>query len=260
VTAAVATGLYVYGVTAPGELPADEQAGIDGAHPVELVHVGDLAAIVSRVDLEEFGEEALAERVSDLPWLAEKAVAHEAVVERVAGEARPVLPFRFGTIYLDDEQLETRLRSEAEALHAALRRVEGKVELAVHGVLDRAHALRAAEAEHAAAPSTAGAGTAYLQRRKLERDLEDELDERGARLGASVHEELAAAAAEAVLNRPRAPEEDGELPVLNGAYLVARSEVDSFAERVRRLDEREDGLRLELSGPWPPYNFVGAGA
>jgi hypothetical protein len=259
VTSAVATGLYVYGVTVPGELLSGVHAGVDGEHPVELVPVDDLIAIASRVDLDEFGEEPLAERLSDLSWLAEKAVAHEAVVERATRDGRPVLPFRFGTIYLDEEQLAFRLRGEAEALHTALRRVEGKVELAVHGVLDRAQALRHAEAERGdSAESAAGAGAAYLRRRKLERDLEDELGERGAHLGAAVHDVLAAAADEAVLNRPRALEREEDLPVLNGAYLVASDAVDTFAGYVRRLDEREDGLRLELSGPWPPYNFVGA--
>jgi len=45
--------------------------------------------------------------------------------------------------------------------------------------------------------------------------------------------------------------------VLNGAYLVAADdtalvdEVAAVGDRYRRL-----GLVFELTGPWPPHNFV----
>ena len=37
-------------------------------------------------------------------------------------------------------------------------------------------------------------------------------------------------------------------------FLVRRESVPAFRERVRQIHEGK--TRLQLSGPWPPYNFV----
>ena len=46
--------------------------------------------------------------------------------------------------------------------------------------------------------------------------------------------------------------------LLNGAYLVETADVERLRERVAELQDRHRalGARLELSGPFPPYNFV----
>ena len=46
--------------------------------------------------------------------------------------------------------------------------------------------------------------------------------------------------------------------VLNAAYLVERSRTDELRELVAELEDRHRGLgvTIELTGPWPPYNFV----
>jgi gas vesicle protein GvpL/GvpF len=44
--------------------------------------------------------------------------------------------------------------------------------------------------------------------------------------------------------------------LFNGAYLV--EDRARFEEALAALaeDYRESGIELELTGPWPPYNFV----
>jgi len=42
--------------------------------------------------------------------------------------------------------------------------------------------------------------------------------------------------------------------VLNGAYLVPREA--PFASLVAEQEGRSAALELELTGPWPPYNFA----
>lgn len=41
-----------------------------------------------------------------------------------------------------------------------------------------------------------------------------------------------------------------------GAFLVETDRWDIFAEAVAAEDRRHDAMRLELTGPWPPYDFV----
>ena len=46
--------------------------------------------------------------------------------------------------------------------------------------------------------------------------------------------------------------------LLNGAYLVRVEREKAFADVMNALQSSygNDGVRFELTGPWPPYNFV----
>lgn len=44
--------------------------------------------------------------------------------------------------------------------------------------------------------------------------------------------------------------------LLNTAFLVERSRIEEFSRRVSAFIEEQSDLRINYSGPWPPYNFV----
>jgi hypothetical protein len=44
---------------------------------------------------------------------------------------------------------------------------------------------------------------------------------------------------------------------LAAAYLVPAEDVRAFADEIRRLQDADPELDLSLTGPWPPYSFVG---
>ncbi|MFN2567045.1 MAG: GvpL/GvpF family gas vesicle protein [Gemmatimonadaceae bacterium] len=44
--------------------------------------------------------------------------------------------------------------------------------------------------------------------------------------------------------------------VLSSAFLVERELWKDFAGAVRRVAAEHSGFRVELTGPWPPYDFV----
>src|ERR1043165_5048134 len=100
--AAGAQGFYVYcvgGRDALAPLFDEELPGaIEGESALELVG-GGLAAVVSRVPLEDYGEGALASRLDDATWTATRALRHERVVEHFARRAA-VAPPRFGAVPL----------------------------------------------------------------------------------------------------------------------------------------------------------------
>ena len=50
--------------------------------------------------------------------------------------------------------------------------------------------------------------------------------------------------------------------LLNGAYLIERERTSEVREAVDVLQEewRSLGFTIELTGPWPPYNFVAGAA
>jgi len=252
---------YIYGVVAAGvQLPAD-LVGVDPQHAAFLLEDKDLAAIVSPVSLDEFGEERLHDNLNDVHWLEDKARAHESTLD-AALQRTTVVPMRLCTIYSSQEQVRSMLADERAVFADALKRLAGKAEwgakvIAMPRVLERAAAQRAGTG---ADQGDASSGAAYMARKKQEamaRDREDQIAEEWA---LAIHERLAGVASEALLNpiqRPEVSGHDGEM-ILNGVYLVDDAEAQDFRAQVEVLQSEYEapGVLVELTGPWPPYNFV----
>jgi hypothetical protein len=245
--------VYLYAVTdaAPAEEPADEHAlaGVDGV-PVRRVVSGDLAAVVSSVDPTRFSEEALRRSLEDLQWLERTARAHNAVVAAVA-RSGPVAPVRLATVYLDDENVRRLLDERAPEFSAALDRIRGRAEWGVKGFAVRTEGDTSPQATEESKP-----GTAYLMRRRAERDRAARGLQDAAEAAEAVHRAMSAVAVASRRYQPQDPRLSGrrEEMVLNVAYLVD----EAGAEVLRRLVEQQQGehLRLELTGPWAPYSFA----
>jgi hypothetical protein len=257
--AATRTATYLYGIVGAGGLDADVFAGItsvDGARPIRLVPAGDLAAIVSDVPLEEFAEETLPARLNDLAWLEQAARAHEGVLER-ALERASVVPFRFCTIYRREDDLVGFVVERRDELLRVLEQVDGRVELGVKGLVAREtleRRLRSLTDED----DGADAGRAYLLRRQREQQLAAESARFLADCAAAAHARLEAAAVASAVSavRPARPA-DRETMFLNAAYLVMVGDESLAREAAALAGEYEPfGIRFELTGPWPPYNFV----
>jgi hypothetical protein len=43
---------------------------------------------------------------------------------------------------------------------------------------------------------------------------------------------------------------------MSGAFLVERAEVADFERSMRDQERRVGRLKFQLTGPWPPYDFV----
>jgi hypothetical protein len=251
---AVATGWYVYGVAALNDALDDALAALGGVRTV--AHDG-LAAVVGEVPLDEYGEQALAERLNDRAWVEEKARAHEDVLHVVVA-VTAVVPLRFGTVYRELDDVRRLLAERGAALIAMLERVRGRIELGVKGWLDRGR-LAATLAESDEPGERSDTGRAYLERRRREQQSAEKLAGRAAALAQEAHERLLAVAVDGVRNRPQPREltERDEEMLLNGAYLVAAGDT-ALAAEVARLNAAHGplGVSYELTGPWPPHNFV----
>ena len=251
-------GIWLYAITA-AESAGDVVDGLRGVagEQIRLVAGDGLAAIVGTVPLREFGEEPLRRHLEDLDWLAEKARAHDAVISALARSAA-VVPVTMATVYLDEKRVRTVLAARHDEFLAALDRVTGRDELGVKAYADPS--ILASRDEPA--PQKGGerrSGTAYLMKRK--RELSSQ--ERAYRLAAAEAERLHAALLQHSVDGKRKPASDPSLSardnwtVLNGTYLVERSEEDEFRKAVAALQETTAGIELEITGPWPPYSFAG---
>ena len=260
--------LWAYCVLRAGESLPREASGIADGGTLERVEDGELAALVSRVPLAEFGAEPLRQNLNDLAWLERVARAHEAVLDGALRRST-IVPLRLCTIYESERSVREMLERERDGLTRALDALEGRQEWGVKLLVDEerlAEHARSQSTEAAALEEELGArtgGGAYMLRRRLDRHVRDAVDALGIELADQVHAQLASAAGDAIVLPPQNPElsgHDGKM-LLNGAYLVDAERVDEVRALAAELEERHRalGARLVLTGPWPPYNFVPGG-
>ena len=116
------SGWYVYGIVpADVELTADVRGVGDPPGRVQLVRHGALAALVSEVDL------------AGGLGTPEDLRAHAQILDATVVEA-PVLPLRFGTVITTEDAVAGDLLAVyQEALAAALKEVEGRIQYLVKG-------------------------------------------------------------------------------------------------------------------------------
>jgi hypothetical protein len=247
-------GVWLYAITR--DLPGGALSGARGVggEPVRTVEAAGMVAVVGSVRLDDFGEAALRRNLEDLDWLARTARAHDTVVDVVA-HAGPVMPSRLATVYLADARVRELLQDRGRDLEAALDRLTGRTEWGV-----KAYADPEARTGPVAEQSTtqAGQGTAYLLRRRAERSAKESARQQAAADADAVHSSLSGLS----VGARRHPPQDAQLAgtkdwmVLNGTYLVEHTRGEEFATAVSTLDRERAGLRLELTGPWPPYSFA----
>jgi hypothetical protein len=251
-------------VSANARLPED-LAGLAASRPVRKVVREGVAALVSPVPASEFGAEPLRENLNDLAWLERVARAHEDVLERVF-TGTTIVPLRMCTIYESEARVAAMLEREHGGLTEALAALEGQEEWGVKLLVDPERLRDAARTRDDEARRLEdeldgrSGGEAYMLRRRVERRVSEVADSLGADVASDVHARLQDWASDAVTRPPQNRElsgHSGEM-LLNGSYLVDSSRVDGLRELVSELEQRHGalGARIELTGPWPPFNFV----
>lgn len=146
------------------------------------------------------------------------AARHFEVVEGLFSQDA-VLPTPVGTIFRSSEVLQRWMELHYVALSDALAWVEDRVAARVH--VSRSNAQEEMDADVAA---IAGEVSRTLRRR-------------------------------AVASIPLRTN-DEEVKVLSAGYLVEAELWHEFQDAIKEEQEHHSSLRIALTGPWPPYDFV----
>jgi hypothetical protein len=252
--------IYLYGVVNHEEaLPALEE--LKTFAPIRCLAFGDLGALVRDVAMEEFGEDALKERMKHPKWLEEQVWHHARVLE-VAIRFGTVIPMKFLTIFKTEERLRESLLALDESLHELFRRLQGKEEWGVKVFSDpqciqaaveaQSAGVRQLKARIAARPS----GTAYLLQKQSEKLVRRESSLRLAAHLESISRRLLSVAHETKFI-PAAHESSSRQMVLNASLLVEKTAFNSLKNEVNALRQEylPGGFEFELVGPFPPYSF-----
>ncbi|MFJ8637100.1 GvpL/GvpF family gas vesicle protein [Streptomyces sp. NPDC093568] len=236
--------------------------GIDDAAPVRALPLGTLTAVIQSVPAADFTDEAWQSRLSDQRELERYARAHHEVVSAAAA-ASPTVPLPLATLYHGDERARQALAEQADRFHSALRRIARHTEWGVKVYTPAETQVRPEPvAPSPPAPTgrtrpAAGAGLAYLERKRGMHQRRERRHDDALRTAEIVDAEVSRLATAFRRLRPHSAQA-GErgVQVLNATYLVADHRAAELAQLTRALQERT-GARIELSGPWVPYSFVG---
>ncbi|MBK1619783.1 hypothetical protein CKO42_15295 [Lamprobacter modestohalophilus] len=249
--------LYLYAVVRSAEPMRLDVPGIDAARPLMALHHAGLTAIVSAVLLTAFRGPQGEQNLADLGWLGPRALAHEAVIERLMAQCT-VFPLPLGTLFSSRQALREALDARREQIESALERLRGCREWAVQGHLDREAALDARMDEAIASGRYVPAvslGRQHLEKQRLRRELARDLDAwllmRTAPLAETLRRQCAG-----FCERQLQADQGW---VFNWAVLVRQQETAHFHQILdeARAVQAVRGLRLACKGPFAPYSFCG---
>jgi hypothetical protein len=246
------TIVHAYGVIAADEPLTQFPPGIADA-TVWVYGAGSLAAIVSLLPVEGFGVADWERNATNVGWLERVARQHHEVLQYAAITAA-VVPLRLPSLYGNLESLRETLHAASHRVERALGRIRGKLEWAVK-------VYRTAQEQSSAANTASTSGRDYLLARSRDLSARSTAQERLRGQVGEIHDALGQVSAEYVRNKPQDAVLSGhrEQMLLNGAYLVSLADQARFLELVGEIadDCLARGLLVEVSGPWPAYNFTG---
>ena len=215
---------------------------------LRAVSVGSLSAIVGEIGRPPRPTEASLRK-------------YDRVISRLAGRSSAILPARYGTVFRDLDELSLMLGSRQQPLRRQLQVVRNRVQMTIRLVVPEG-------ADPPVGPATpphrgSAAGTPVSGRP----GEPDRVRPTRATSGAAYLRERVAAAARsreipgfdpvraAVRRWVREERVERHNAVASVYHLIPQGSVDQYRRAVERA-ARAAGLRLVISGPWPPYAFA----
>ncbi len=213
--------------------------------------------LIDRADFEGIEAEA---NLSNLAWLTPIVLAHDAAVSALS-KSGPFYPTRFGTLFSSHDAISKLLDSESETLAAFLASVVGREEWGLKCIADRQFAIaKYAEKEGLNTSKLAASGKDYLKARQLQKSIDGRTQVWLLDLTRSIQQSLENSFGKVIL-RTRVTQPDGneqEEIISSLAVLPRHTEsvgLNEWVEHWNTTQYPQTGLRLELTGPWPPYSF-----
>jgi hypothetical protein len=236
--------------------------GVDPRFAVELIREGPIAALTSRVGLDQFSPERLQGKTAeDIQWLGKIAARHNEIVCQAAASSA-VVPVRLGTVFHSRDSLRAMLLRCRSTVAKFLEQLGNRQEWGIKLYLEKRRlepipGHHGPPAPHYLEPQRSG--TAYLTQKRAQLDSRRELRASVHQTIQNVEQRLAGKAEHScrIRNLPSDLTGRAEEMVYNAAFLLPSSAEASWLETVQATshDVRGKGLVLEVSGPWPPYHF-----
>ena len=212
-------------------VPLESVLGVSG-NQVFLYPASDLAVVVSEHN--------------PLETLNQKSGVDHAKVIADCFKHSTVLPFRFGTVFKDDDILRRSIRSNQRQFVSNIDKLRGKTEMHLKIAVDDCCAK---EIERHLPAELVGRGYLTNLRETAARTRERQTRARAVsfqmhRLFMPLDEEVSCRLTES-----------GKM-VLDIAHLIDRKSVERYQNKYASTSAMMRECQMQISGPWPPYHFV----
>ena len=196
---------------------------------IHVVTGHGLAAIVSQVEESTRG-----------PGIC-SLLAFEKVVEAIAAR-QTVVPMRYGCLMESEEQVVQLLEDHRQEYEALLIRLRDMAEMGIRLLWP------ASVPPLLSFPKSPGAAYLASLRNRYQQDTPAEQE-------TLLADRIVAALARWFAEQRREMSSSHQGRLLSLSFLMQKVHVDEFREAVRNVSTPR-GVKLLMSGPWPPYNFV----
>lgn len=237
---------YVFGVTKNAIGNTYEIAG------------SGLVALTEKVSEKDFGPSYLENNLKDMNWVNEKVVHHQNTLA-AAIEHSSLIPFKFGSLFSSEEQVKSMLADRKDQFAQLLSQLENKQEygvklhyndLALEKLLTESHPKLSELKEQMLSVT---AGKKFMLKKKFGDLLKEEKKKEINRIRQEVYSKLNDS-----LRLKQLDVSPSESVIKNVLNLALLTDAMSFQEKVVPLTDMVKGpaFSIEVSGPWPAYNFV----
>lgn len=211
-------------------IPLESVRGVSG-NQVFLYPASDLAIIVS----EHNPSESLNPK---------SGVDHARVISDCFQQST-VLPFRFGTIFNDDESLRKSIRSNQRQFLSNIEKLRGKTEMHLKILVDDCCS------KEIGSQIPASVGRQYLSNLRENATRARERQTRARAVSFQMHRQFLPLDEEVSCRLT----ESGKM-LLDIAHLIDRKCVERYQNKFATTSAMMRDCIMQLSGPWPPYHFV----
>jgi len=253
----------------------EEQKGVylyciaEGSHEEELGRYGiedslvysipykDLCAVVHDCSTEPY-------KTSDVEEGREWVLTHQYVLDLVSAQYGTIIPLTFDTIFKGGvENVKDWFRQRYDLLYETLQRLEGKNEYGVEVLIDDEFIRELVEEDRQIRNmrekiKSKPEGMAYMLKKKLDRDFR-KLEEKEVQ---ALSRDLLKKVTEIVEDvkvadkKTRASRSQrGKKSILNLSCLSTKENAEELGRELGGIN-KEDGMTVRFTGPWPPYSFV----
>jgi len=246
---------YLYGIT---DLPITTIKGVS-SDPHE-----DLHAVYQEVG-DEFSESNLPQNLQNQEWIIEKATQHQQVLDEVA-KISAVIPLAFGSIFKTMEALKAKVVEDHSRFAKLLKLIRGKEEWGLKLYYNQKTLKESLSKNHpsvstiAQGLSSASAGKAFLLKKELEEKLKIVSKDTINSARKSLYDTLSKQFEHLKLleNSSTELDENKDTNVLNLATLATEAQSMSLHSILEQFNgsQKQFGIYVQMTGPWPAYNFV----
>lgn len=211
-------------------IPMSSLTGIAG-NQVFLYPASDLITVVSEHD----STQALDQKA---------AIEHARVIGDCFHQAT-VLPFRFGTVFADEDALRKSIRSNHRQFLSNLEQLRGKAEMHIKVYFEDKSRERCAPAV------TESTGREYLSNLRESASRQRERQTKARAVSVQMHRMFSPLREEVCCRRM-----DSGKMLLDIAHLIESTCIERYQNRYSNLVRQMKDCTMQFSGPWPPYHFV----